>query len=174
MNSKMAIDDSNIYKKDIEDIFDFVGLYIPNLENWYFDQSIIFEDNKKIIFKAITSNNKKIGNQISIVNIGDNVFNYDLVLLEDSVSLSKSYVKDKKFIKENMKIEIGDSYFERECHYFVEGEKYNYKERYNLKKNRNKVSSNCSFDDELCDMSLEEILRFIKKNVDKQDIVKRR
>ena len=30
MNSKMAIDDSNIYKKDIEDIFDFVGLYIPN------------------------------------------------------------------------------------------------------------------------------------------------
>ena len=68
---------SNKYRNDINDILNEVFKYLPKLKDWYLEQSVIFDDNKKVLFKALRNDqNEKIGNQIIIDILLDTIYNY--------------------------------------------------------------------------------------------------
>ena len=102
---KDILKDSNKYRNDINDILEEVFKYLPKLKDWYLEQSVIFDDNKKVLFKALRNDqNEKIGNQIIIDIFLDTIYNYNLIMQNDLVKLTKIYQEKDKLIKETKKI----------------------------------------------------------------------
>lgn len=92
---------------DIEEIFNEVKELLPELEIWQLKQSVILDDDKKVLCRSILDDNKKcIGYKISIDAILDTVYKYRLTMLENSILLTKNYFLDGDFIQELYKSEL--------------------------------------------------------------------
>lgn len=158
MNKKLNNSIDNIYSNDIKNMYDAIDCYIPKLDNWYLNQSIMFEDDKKIVFKAITDDDEKIGNQVSIVFNNDDRIVF--TKLKDKVFLCKSYTKDNIF--EYMSVSKKNNCFYRNLMYSRNNDEYSYCEKYNLDNNTNIVMRDDFDNSNAYDLSLENILEGFK------------
>ncbi len=116
----------SICKKDIVEILSIIDEHLPKLEKWYFDQSIIYEKNKRIICRSIKDyENNKIGNEIRVhINDTKNVFyclrykdNSIYLLEKDGYNTKMIYVTlNDIIIKRQIEInnEIGKSIYKKE------------------------------------------------------------
>lgn len=173
MNNILKNKQSLKYKKDIDNIYIDINEHIPKLKNWQLNQSVIFEENKKITCKAITNEKKeKIGNTITIYFSGNNPYSYELIMFENSLSLIKKYFKDNNKVEEIIDIFLGESYINRSCYYKENEVGLSYKEIYNIKENTTKIITNVpDLETEVFDEireALEEIKDNFKKNNNKK------
>ena len=170
---KNILKDSNKYRNDINDILNEVFKYLPKLKDWYLEQSVIFDDNKKVLFKALRNDqNEKIGNQIIIDILLDTIYNYNLIIQDDSVKLTKIYQEKDKLIKETKKITINDDEITRKCVLNVNNCKTKYEETYSFKDDESIISINDSYIKDTCDKSLDEIIKKMK-NIKNKTLVRK-
>lgn len=131
MKNKLSLEFKNNCFNDIEEIFKEIGDFMPEIEIWQMNQSALFEDNKKILCRAILDNNDRcIGHQIKIDVYLDTLFKYRLNILENSIELNKSYVIDSILIEEFFKVQQEKEIIKR-VYIYQEGDKYlKYNETY--------------------------------------------
>ncbi|MGM9878925.1 MAG: hypothetical protein ACI31R_02750 [Bacilli bacterium] len=164
MNNITKIKQSSKYKKDINNIYNEINKHIPYLKNWQLNQSVIFEENKKILCKAITNDKKeKIGNKISIYFTEDSLCLYELINSKNSLSFIKSYTEDEKIIKEIINISLSKNLLSRSCLYKENEKELSYKEIYNIKEDTTKIETNIPILELESFEEIEEILEEIKQ-----------
>ena len=175
MKDKFNSDYYNVFRKDIDDIFDKFDSYIANLDDWYFDQSVILEDDKSIVFKSICDGDKKLGNQIITKCFGDNA-SYNLIILDNFISLTVSSYENNNLVKESRKITFEDNVCIRECSVSVNDNDFKYREMHDFNGcNTCVIDSDFSYEC-LFDKSLDEIIGVIKNSCDilkKSKVLKR-
>lgn len=133
MKNKFSNEFYDIYRNDIEDIFDNFEPYICNLKDWYFDQSVIFDDGKRVVFKSVFLDKRKIGNEIITEYLDGS--GSKLMVLENSISLEENYFLNNFYVNSFKKIVFGDKSFSRECFVFVNNKSFKYKEIYDFDSN---------------------------------------
>ena len=102
---------------------------MPKLEKWYFDQSIICEENKKIICRNIKDNqNNKIGKEVRIhVRENESIYYYL------RYKLNSIYLLEKKGYKTTMLyVSLNNNIIKRETEIKDETKKYVSKKEYNI------------------------------------------
>lgn len=170
MNNTLKNEQSLKYKKDIANIYSDINKHIPKLKNWQLNQSVIFEENKKILCKAITNENKeKIGNTITIYFTGNDPYSYELIMFENSLSLTKKYFQDDNKIEEIIDIFLDKDYINRSCYYKVNEIDLSYKEIYNTKENTTKIVTNVPNLKTKIFIEIEEALEEVKNNFKKNN-----
>ncbi len=117
-----------IYNKDVNNMLSTIDKHIPKLDNWYLNQSIVFEDDKRIVFKSITKDDKNVGNRVSV--IFNNEDKIDFIRLNNCITLSKRYIKDNSSVCEYMSVLVCDDVAYRNVVYSVDNEEYSYCEKY--------------------------------------------
>lgn len=143
MNNTLKNKQSCKYKKDIANIYSEINNHLPHLKSWQLNQSVIFEENKKILCKAITNEKKeKIGNTVIISFTENSPYSYELTMLENRLSFVKSYFQDNDAIREKTDIFLDENYINRSCNYKVNEIELNYEERYNLKDDTTEIITN--------------------------------
>ena len=148
MNQKFK----NICEKDIIKMICMIEKQLQNIEKWYFNQSIIYEDNKKIICRSIKDNeNYKIGNEIRIHINEDKSIYYFLKYKDKSI-----YFLEKEGSKTKMiYVALNDIIVKRQIEITNAQEKNSYKEEYCVLNNKDIEKYNNS-------KSLEEIINSLK------------
>lgn len=97
-------------QKDIEEIFDIVDKYIPECDIDNLNQSIIYEEDKKIICRSIKNKyNEKVGKEL-IIQIYDTG---DIYRIKDNENYIK-YEKNNHNTKEKVKITL-ENYTIKRC-----------------------------------------------------------
>ena len=91
-----------ICKFDIDDILFQVEDFMPKLKLWQMKSSVITGDNFKVLCKEVfdTKGNSQ-GYNVSVSVMEDILYNYNLFLNENSISLDKSYAIDGDLINEH-------------------------------------------------------------------------
>ena len=150
----------SICEKDIIEVLSMFEKYLPNLEKWYFNQSIIYEDNKKIICRSIKDNeNYKIGNEIRIHVIENKSIYYFLRYKDKSIYFLEKEGSNTKMIY----VALNDILVKRQIEITNKQEKNSYKEEYCVLNNKDLEKYNNS-------KSLEELINSLKP---KQKVRKR-
>lgn len=151
MNNKSF---NNLCNKDIKEIFLMVDEYLPKLDDWYLDQSVIFDDDKKIICNKITDKrNNKVGYQIRIHLFNSRFDIYKLLYKKDSIILKHRYHLGKKMIKEVIDVSFKNDKIMRNIIYSDNNDYVNYNEEYDV---------NNEYNDYLLAMPICDILDNIK------------
>lgn len=101
---------NKVCKKDIKEIYDIVKEYLPLYEINYLTQSVIYEKDKKIIFKTIKDAKKDIiGKEILI-----EIYNKETFIInttENSICIRISNGTEEKLAKIKLKDNIITRYF---------------------------------------------------------------
>lgn len=161
MNNKNIL--AHKYKYEVDKIYGELTNNIPKMENWNFNQSVIFEENKKIICKAVTDKqNKKIGNKISIFFYDDIPYLHELVILDNIISSTKVYKNKNSEVREIKSVTINDDFLERNCIYKDDNSVFEFKETCNLNTNLETFYTNVDGLDFSISRELDEILEDIK------------
>ena len=131
MKNKLSLEFKNNCYNDVEEIFKEIEDFMPNIEIWQMYQSVVFDDNKKILCRAILDEKDKcVGHQIKIDVYLDTLYKYRLNILENSIELNKSYTIDNILHEELFKVEQEKEIIKR-MYIYQEGDKYlKYNETY--------------------------------------------
>ena len=133
MKNKLSLEFKNNCFYDIEEIFKEIEEFMPEIEIWQMNQSVVFENNKKILCRAIHDKKDKcIGHQIKIDVYLDVLYKYRLNILENSIELNKSYNVNNLQIEEFFKVQQEKEIIKR-MYLYQEGDKYlKYNEIYDI------------------------------------------
>ena len=133
MENKLSSEFKNNCSKDIEEIFGEIKEFMPEIQLWQMHQSVVLDDNIKILCKAtLDKGDKCIGHQIQINVLLDILYKYRLNILESSIELSKIYNIDNVQIKELFKVEQEKEMIKR-LYIYQEGDTYlKYNENYDV------------------------------------------
>lgn len=163
MKNKINDNYSLKYKQDANDICEEINKYLPNIEKWQLDQSVILGEDKKIIMRAVKdTKNEKIGNMITIYFKGNNPSICSLAIFKNSLSLTKMFLQPEKEVTEFTSISLKDNTLNRECFYKINDETLEYQETCNLDNNTNEVITNVTDLNEESSISLKDVLENFK------------
>lgn len=152
MKENLNKDFKEYCNEDIEELLEEINKYLPNLKTWQLNKSVILEEDKQILCKSILNkDNKQIGYQINIKILFDTLYKYQLIILENSIELTKNYFIENEFITEYYKTELNKEIIKRVCTYQEGNTCFKYKENNEKKETTYQKSFN-------------EIIENLKKN----------
>ncbi len=153
-----------VCEKDINSILNQIYALAPEIKDWKFYQSIILDENKKILYKTL--NNKfgnKIGTQIDIDIMLDTMYSYNFKCLKDLISFTKCYEHEGKQIKEEKIISLKGDTVNRFFSYSENDKSINYSENYNLRSKKGIINDSASYCYDLNYQSIDNIMENLKK-----------
>lgn len=112
---KLNDDFIKICNKDIVAMYTEIEQYIPSVITGYLDQSIILEEDKRIIFQNIKDqDNNRIGKEIKI-HFKDNELSYiNIKVYRNRISLKKKYYLDDNQYLQKYEISLIENIIKKE------------------------------------------------------------
>lgn len=173
MKNSLNEEFKNNCRDDINSILNKVEGHLPNLHDWQFNNSAIFEEERKILLKSILDDNEqKIGNQVIIDIKGERPCKYNLTIAGNLVCLNKSYSNNDTNIDELYSVCLNDNIVERFCCLNIEGVISGYQEHIDLKNGKTEVISSEEGIDK--NDTLDNIMDILKNNNLKKNNVRTR
>jgi len=150
LKDKLSVEFKNKCFKDIEEIYGEIEAYVPELQLWQMQQSVVIDDNAKVLCRAILDNEDKIsGYQVKIDVFGEDECKYRLVILENSLEYTKDYIEDGSVIRELYKSELDGASINRMCIYQKNHNYLKYDEKFDANSKFNDWDSYSDIIDEL-------------------------
>ena len=121
--------------KDIEEIYDILGPFLPSFDIMNFEQSIIYENDKKILSRFIKNDiGEKIGQEV-VIHLYDTDERIRLIRLNSIISLEKTYYSNNNKFQEKVCISFDNCFIKRYFSYDNSYDVLNDKENYNILSN---------------------------------------
>ena len=140
---KLNDDFIKICNKDIVSMYKEIEQYIPSVITGYLDQSIILEENKRIIFQNIKDqDNNKIGKEIKIY-FKDNELSYiNIKVYRNRISLKKKYYLDDNQYLQKYEISLIENIIKKEKVIYINNIKEATIDYFNILKNEDLIDYN--------------------------------
>lgn len=140
---KLNDDFIKICNKDIVAMYKEIEQYIPSVITGYLDQSIILEENKRIIFQNIKDqDNNKIGKEIKIY-FKDNELSYiNIKVYRNRISLKKKYYLDDNQYLQKYEISLIENIIKKEKVIYINNIKEATIDYFNILKNEDLIDYN--------------------------------
>lgn len=140
---KLNDDFIKICNKDIVAMYKEIEQYIPSVITGYLDQSIIIEEDKRIIFQNIKDqDNNKIGKEIKI-HFKDNELSYiNIKVYRNRISLKKKYYLDDNQYLQKYEISLIESIIKKEKVMYINNIKEATIDYFNILKNEDLIDYN--------------------------------
>lgn len=129
MKECFEMDFKNVCKFDIDDLLFQIEEFMPKLKLWQMKNSVITGDNFRVLCKEIfNEDGVSIGYSINAKVMEDILYNYDLILRKNEISLTKSYLFDGDLIKEYYDVFYDGENVIRLCSYERDEKAFEYSE----------------------------------------------
>lgn len=119
-------------EKDIKEIYGIVEPYLPDFEVGHLEQSVIYEQNKKILCRSLKNDKKTvIGHEIAIY-VYDTGEIVRLIKRENSLKLERHYYGNNDLVKKMIKVCDRNDIVKRYFTYCDGTQKIQYDEKYDF------------------------------------------